>query len=180
MRTTMIRRRRARGFTLIEAMMAMLVLLVGATGMVAVYMQGQRMHSDALRATRATAIAQDLLNNVEQWPYANTTGQPLYNRATGNDADIGDTAFRFETSADPVSDGFADHGEGDLPVNYTGLPAASLAPFYERFWNVSYPPDAAGVGIDAANIAVIVRWPSGPGWRRVVLMSAKPNPAAVH
>jgi hypothetical protein len=161
--------------------MAMVVLLIGATGMVAVYFQGQRLHSDSLRATRATAIAQDLLNNIEQWPYSNVSGQPLYNRVTGTqDGDIGDTAFRFESSADPVADGFADHGEADLPANYPGLPAASLAPFYQRFWNVSYPTDAAGVGIDAANIAVIVRWPSGPGWRRVVLMSAKPNPAAVH
>jgi prepilin-type N-terminal cleavage/methylation domain-containing protein len=176
----MTRPRAARGFTLIEAMMAMLVLLIGATGMVAVYMQGQRMHSDSLRSTRATAIAQDLLNNVELWPYANTSGKPLYNRTTTNDGDIGDTAFHFETSADPVADNWADHGESDLPANYPGIPAASLAPFYQRFWNVSYPTDAAGVGIDAANIAVIVRWPSGPGWRRVVLVSVKPNPAAVH
>ncbi|MEI6226737.1 MAG: prepilin-type N-terminal cleavage/methylation domain-containing protein [Deltaproteobacteria bacterium] len=176
----MARRRNLPGFTLIEVMMAMLILLIGASGMVAVYMQGQRMHTDSLRATRGMAIAQDLLNNIEQWPYANTNGKPLYNRVTSNDGDIGDTAFRFETSANPVSDGLADHGEADLPANFPGTPAASLAPLYERYWNVSYPPDAAGVGIDAANIAVIVRWPSGPGWRRVVLMSAKSNPAAVH
>jgi prepilin-type N-terminal cleavage/methylation domain-containing protein len=174
----MTRRHRARGFTLIEAMMAMLVLLIGASGSVGVYIQGQRMHSDSLRATRATAIAQDLLNSVEQWAYANTSGQPLYNRTTTNDGDIGDTAFRFESSADPVADGWADHGEADLPANFTGAPAASLAPFYQRFWNVSYPVDASGK-VDAANIAVIVRWPSGPGWRRVVLVSVKPNPAAV-
>jgi prepilin-type N-terminal cleavage/methylation domain-containing protein len=176
----MTERRDVHGFTLIEVMMAMLILLIGASGMVAVYMQGHRMHTDSLRSTRGAAIAQDLLNNIEQWRYANTSGQPLYNRSTSNDGDIGDTAFRFESSADPVADGLADHGEADLPANFSGIPAASLAPFYQRYWNVSYPPDAAGVGIDAANIAVIVRWPSGAGWRRVVLMSAKPNPAAVH
>jgi Tfp pilus assembly protein PilV len=155
-------------------MIAMLVLLIGAAGVIAIYVQGQRMHADSLRATRATAIAQDLLNNLEQWPYNSSSGHPLYNRTTTNDADIGDVALHFESSADPVADGWADHGEGDLPVPYTGIPTASLGTDYQRFWNVAYPDN------NAALVSVVVRWRSGSGWRRIALLSAKTNPAAVH
>jgi prepilin-type N-terminal cleavage/methylation domain-containing protein len=173
-------RQRASGLTLIEVMIAMVLLLIGASGALAVYLQVQRFHSDALRSNRATAIAEDLLNNVEQWPYGNTAGQPLQNRCTQNDGDIGDTAFLFESSADPVADCLADHGEADLPANFPGVSTAGLSSLYQRFWNVSYPPAASGTGNEAAGIAVIVRWPSGPGWKRVVVVGAKPNPAAVH
>jgi prepilin-type N-terminal cleavage/methylation domain-containing protein len=171
----------ARGFTLIEVMVAMFVLLVGATGAMSIFAQGQRIHADARHITRATAIAQDLLANIEQWPYNATTG-PLVNRTPLNDANIGDVGYFFETSADPVADNLADHGEADLPVGFNGLPAAALGTDYQRFWNVATPLNANG-GTDAMRIAVVVRWRAGiggSGWHRLTLLSVKPNPSTVH
>ncbi len=174
-------RRTTRGFTLIEVMVAMFVLLVGATGAMTLFSQGQRLHLDARHMTRATAIAQDLLTNIEQWPYDIDAG-PLVNTQPLNDTNIGDIGYHFEASADPIADNLADHGEADLPLSFTGLPAAALGTDYQRFWNVATPLNATG-GRDAISIAVVVRWrvvAGGDSWHRLTMISVKPNPATVH
>lgn len=169
------RPRRARGLTLLEAVIAMAVLTVAATGMVSLHAYGARLDGDARRITRATAIAQDLLDQIALWPY----GDPrLANSLTTNDASLGDPSFAFEVAGPPP----ADHGEADLTLggtNWLGIPSADLqAAGYERYWNVAYVDDSNGNGVwDAARIAVVVRWPAGAGFRRVVLYGTKPNPA---
>lgn len=168
-----------RGFTLIESMLALAVMLVGAMGIAALYTTGVQMNGDARRMTRATAIGQDLLNNIAIWPYNEASGTPLANVSTSNDADIGDAGYAFQLTADPLGAGLADHGEADLAAMgalWTGMPSSELGGEYERYWNVKYV-DTNGNGVnDLAQIAVIVRWPHGAGWRRIVLMTAKLNP----
>ncbi len=175
----MTRHRSQRGFTLIESMAALGIMMVGAVGIAGIFNVGTTMNGDARRLTRATAIAEDLLGTIALWPYQdNVTGTPLANASTANDADVGDSAFRFQTSADPLADGLADHGEADVTAMgaaWTGLSAADVAG-YERYWNVSYV-DTNGNGVnDVVQIAAVVRWQQGNGWRRVVLLSAKVNP----
>jgi hypothetical protein len=156
-------------------MAAMVVMLIAAVAMLALHVQGQRMNGDALRMTRATALAQDLSNQIATWPW----GDPrLGNANVGNDADLGDAAYAFEAVGAPP----ADHGEADLTAGGTvwnGISTVDLAAGgYERYWNVAYPDDSNGNGTaDAARIAVIVRWPSGGAFRRIVLLSLKNNPA---
>ncbi|MFT3914284.1 MAG: prepilin-type N-terminal cleavage/methylation domain-containing protein [Anaeromyxobacteraceae bacterium] len=167
-----------RGFTLIENMIAMGVMLVGALGLMGLHNMGVTMNGDALRVTRATAIAQDLVGNIEAWNY--DEGGPLQKVSTSNSTDIGDLAQQFERVADPVGTGLADHGEDDLDAlgtGWYGLPTAALNGVYERYWNVLYS-DTNGDGTnDAVQIAVVVRWRQGAGWRRVVLHAVKLNPA---
>ena len=165
---------RDRGLGLIEAMTAMLVMLIAAVGMLSLHVHGQRIDADALRILRATAIAQDLSNQIALWPY----GDPrLANANAANDATLGDPVFAFEAVGAPP----ADHGEGDLQLGgttWSGIQPADLPQGYERYWNVAFPDDSNLNGVpDAVRIAVIVRWPSGPGFRRVVLISVKDNPA---
>lgn len=166
---------RARGVTLLEAVIAMAVLTVAATGMVSLHAYGVRLDGDARRITRGTAIAQDLLDQIALWPY----GDPRLANAVGsNDAALGDPSFAFEAAGAPP----ADHGEADLTLGgatWLGIPGADLqAAGYERYWNVAYVDDANANGIwDAVRIAVVVRWPAGSGYRRVVLFGTKPNPA---
>lgn len=163
-----------RGFTLLEPMMAMLVLLVGAVGVLGLHRIGVTVNADARRMTRATAIAQDLLAQIETWPYDDA--RLANNDSAGNDADIGDTAYAFERDAPK-----ADHAEADLTAGGTlfdGIPSSGLAGGYERYWNVAYPDDSNGNNVpDGLRVAVIVRWPQGAGWRRVVLLGLKRNPA---
>ena len=174
--------RRARGFTLIEVMGAMAIMLLGATGLAGLFTIGERMNGDARRMTRATAIAQDLLSNIELWPYDEAATSPLANKSVTNDNatyDIADTAMNFEIDPDPVGSGLADHGEATLTAlaAWTGIPTAQLGAQYQRFWSVSpLDTDADGTN-DALSIAVVVRWPQGRGWRRIVLHAVKLNPA---
>lgn len=167
-----------RGATLIETMLAMAVLVIGAAGVVGVHRQGLAMETDSRRTTRATAIAQDLMSQVELWDFTDAR------LATGSTtpSSVGDPGQAFETTADPVSAGIADHAEADLTaggLEFNGLPTAAIGD-YQRFWNVASAAtdDSNGNGVaDGRRIAVVVRWPHGTGWRRVVLMGYKADPS---
>lgn len=179
--------RNDRGYTLVESMVAIVVLLTGALAAVGINDMGARLDGDGRRMTRATAIAQDLASQIALWPY----GDPrLANSVTGNDDDVGDTGFAMETTPDSGVPAIVDHGEADLTLGGTawlGIPQAQLLPNgFQRYWNVSFNDpaspgtllDANGNGVaDGMRIAVVVRWPQGAGWRRVVLLTTKVNPA---
>lgn len=166
-----------RGTTLIEAMVALSVLLIGAAGMVGLHNQAVRAEGDSRRITRASAIAQDLVTQIDMWAYGDAR---LANAKTANDLTLGDPTFLLEQSSDPVADGLVDHGEADLTLGgaaWLGLPAAAVEG-YQRYWSVSYVDDSNANGVaDSARIAVLVRWRAGSGWRRVVAFATKPNPA---
>ena len=183
-----------RGTTLIEALVALVVLLIAALGTMALHAQGQRMEAESRGITRATAIAQDLMSQIATWAYADPR---LANANTANDKDFADTANLFETQTPPPFD----HAEADLtlnglsfngiqgpgsavPVAYIGAPcAAGALGCYERYWNVS-STDAAGNLIDAnangvpdgVHVSVIVRWYEGANLHRVVLVGFLVNP----
>ncbi len=175
-----MRTRQTRGFTLLETVLAMAILLIGATGMVGLHMQGLRMEGDARRITRATAIAQDLMDQISTWPWAD----PRLGTATAVETTmldtLGDPTFAFEHSTTPTAS-FSDAG-GALTqgsTTWNGIPLSDTqAQGYERYWNVAYADDSNANGVpDAARIAVIVRYPAGVGYRRVVLLGSKLNPA---
>ena len=161
--------RSQRGTTLIEAMVAVTVLLVVALGTLGLHGQQLKMNGDARRTTEASALAQDLVENISLWSWGDAR---LANANTANDADYADLAARFESANPP-----ADHAEAELsdPLlgTWNGLRARNG---FERYWNVAEVDDADGNGIaDAKRIAVIVRWRSGSGWRRIVLLTSKLN-----
>lgn len=170
----MTRTRRIRGVTIVEAMVSLAILTIGATGMMGLHRQGQVYLGDSLRLAHATTIGQDLISQIETWSFDDPR---LANRRTDNDADLGDSAWEFATSATPRIE-FSDadlnlngqewHGIGHDAVVHLGM---------ERYWAVAYPDDQNANGVpDAVRVAVIVRWPQGSGWRRVVFMTVKPNP----
>jgi Tfp pilus assembly protein PilV len=167
--------RSQRGLSILEATVAMVVMLIGATGLVGLNMTATRMAGDARHLTRATAIAQDLVSQIELWDYDDPR---LANSVTANDGDISDLAQDFEEQTIPL----IEHDEADLTdggARWNGLPAAQLVGGYERYWNVARlaADDANGNLVpDAARIAVIVRWPQGSGFRRVALLATKPDP----
>src|SRR5690242_8773549 len=102
---------KARGFTLMESMAALTLMMVGGVGLLGAATLGMQMNGNARKMAQATAIAQDLINNINLWRYSETTGSPLANVSTSNDADIGDTANALLSDADPLGSGKADHGE---------------------------------------------------------------------
>jgi Tfp pilus assembly protein PilV len=161
--------------SLIEVMVAVALLIVASTGVAKMTGYGLKLNADARQITRATAIAEDLLGQIQTWDYDDPR---LNNTTAGNDADYGDGSQSFESPTSFT----ADHAEADLTLNgldWNGLPAATLAARgYQRFWNVAEVDDTNANGIaDGRRIAVIVRWPHGDRFRRVVLYSAKVNPS---
>ncbi len=188
----MTARKSERGTTLIEALVAMAILLVGALGTMALHAQGQRMEMESRGITRATAIAEDLMSQIGTWSY---TDPRLADANAANNTDFADNADNFETQTPPPFD----HAEADLtlnglsfngiqgpgaaaPVPYIGAPCGVQGCF-ERYWNVSTTDaggnliDANGNGVpDGIHISVIVRWIEGASWHRVVLVGFMVNP----
>jgi len=58
------RRRRGRGFSLIEVLVALLVLSIGLLGLAALQVQGLRFNHDALVRTQATNLAYDIVDRM--------------------------------------------------------------------------------------------------------------------
>lgn len=165
--------RTARGTTLVEVMVAMAILMIGAAGIVGLQRQSQYFLGDARRLTRASYVAQDLANQIQLWRF----GDPRLSDEVDNDDDLTDAAGLFLTEAAPE----ADHGEADLDkagMSWHGLGADVLAASgMERYWNVAYLDDNNANGVsDSARIAIIVRWPAAGGFRRYVFYTVKVNP----
>jgi len=171
----MARRAPARGFTLVEAMVAMAVLLIGTLGLISLHTVGVRMNADARIMTQATDIAQDLVTQMQGWNY--TTDPRLLNVNPANDADFSDTAFDFQT-LDVVTAANYDHEEGELePNGWTGIPTATVQALgFTRYWNIAEVDfDQNGV-LQGRRVAVIVRWGEVGRWRRIVLVTYLQNP----
>jgi hypothetical protein len=168
--------RSQRGGTLIEAMFAMTVMLTGAAAMAGLHRQALFFNGDGRKMTRASALASDLLANLEALP---TSSPLLANANASNDADIADSGNAAEADTwDPVS--ATDHSWTELPGGWPGLTGASAVAGgttfadtdYQVFWNVS---QTAGATYSYTNVAAIVRWRHGSGWRRVVSFGIKPG-----
>ena len=126
-------RSRERGTTLIESMAAMLVVIVGFLGVMAVNKIGVKMNGDARTVTRASAIANDLVEQLGLLSYADARLAP----GTHGEADV--------TLGNTV------HWGGiPTPVVQDGVPLP-------RSWTVTRVDDVDGNGIwDGARVAVTV------------------------
>lgn len=144
-----------RGMALLEAMIAMIVVAIGATGAMGLHMHQLAQTGEARHTTTAAALAQDMVESMSLWAWNDTR---LADSRTSNNSDIGDAARAFEGSTFEY-----DHAEADLGSSWTGLPARAG---FERYWNV------ATTG-RLVKIAVIVRWQQGSGWRRLVAYTAR-------
>jgi prepilin-type N-terminal cleavage/methylation domain-containing protein len=167
-------RSQPRGMSLVEVMVAVTILVTAAVALADMTRSGAKLNADSRHIIRATAIAQDLIAQIQTWDYDDPR---LSNPQPGNDQDYGDGSYKFEKAT-----GFtADHAEADLTLNgldWNGVPFGQLqAAGYERYWNVAEVDDTNLSGVpDCRRIAVIVRWPFGDGFRRVVLYTSKVNP----
>lgn len=169
-----------RGTTLIEVMVAMAIVMFGAAGVVALQRTSNAMNGEARRATRATAFATDLLNQLQLLDYDDPR---LANTSVTNDGVVGDPDGQFLSVEDPISAGIADHSDqvsaDALDVNANSVDEGFVRDNgLERYWNVSILADSNGNAVeDGKLLSVIVRWRQGGGWRRQVFMASRKNPA---
>ncbi len=169
--------RSQRGSTLIEAMVAMMVMLTGAAAMAGLHRQALFFNGDGRKMTRAAAMASDLLNNLERLDYSDPL---LANNNASNDGDIVDSSHSFEGSSfNPSS--VTDHSWSELPAGWAGITTASViagagttlgSTGLQLYWNIS---ETVGANYSYKQIAAIARWPHGGGWRRMVAVGVKPG-----
>ena len=177
----MARTPRPSGVTLVEVMVAMAVLMVGAVGLAALHRIGVRTNADARVMTRAAAIGQDLITQLQSWDFTNDPR--LRNTNTGNDADFADSSGSFEQ---PVGSFVFDHQESELesqssPYTWLGVPSATVQGLgFARYWNVAEVDHDPSGTLDARRVAVIVRWERNGVGRRIVLVTVLRNPAGAN
>ncbi len=146
----------ARGFTLIEVMVAMALVLIAAVSLISLQNLGVRMTGSSRRVTRATAVAQDLLNQIELWSY----NDPRLTVAT--------------------------HADSELGTDYPGVPSSALTAGYTRTWTVSDRDPAVPANLldynhngvaDGVTVSVTVSWNIADAAGQVTLVGFKRNPA---
>lgn len=184
----------ARGTTLIEATIAMSIALIGLTGLMSVQTLAARSIRDSQRVRQASALANDLQEQVRRWPYtdARLTQVLPVTSLTASDItarwDMGSAALAPSTSramyaeqpADPnatVSSGGTYGG-----TIFTGLNADvdsdGKVDFY-RYWTV-FEVNFSGSSVpDGKLVQIITRWRDPMfGYRQVATSTFVSNPAA--
>ena len=94
-------RRKVRGFTLVEVLIALIVLSIGLLGIAAMYVETLRANRSALSRTQAIALASDLADRIRanRVPANNYTGTGVNAQA------IADLAAWEDSVADQLPDG---------------------------------------------------------------------------
>ncbi len=75
------------GFTLIELVIYLVVLAVGLTGILSVYIQAVRGSADPLYTTQALLLGESLLEEITSKPYTDPNTDSGENRTTWDDVD---------------------------------------------------------------------------------------------
>ena len=127
-------KKRQHGFTLIEVLVATLVLMIGLVAAAQLVPNAVRMNSDNRADSTELVVAQSYVNQFVQQPLSNAT----YADAAGNNCTISGAAGAF--SGNPVV-AFGN----SLVINFGGAPVAGYSLTY------SDPNDPAGIWFD-------VRW----------------------
>lgn len=177
-----------RGTTLVEAMVAMTMMLIALLGLASLQQVVSRSSQFGRRMSQASALANDLQGNVRQWDY-NDSRLTSSASVTATDAtavtsqwDLGhNTASSYTVQfSDKAGDTNASTPDA-LGTTYQGLPAdidGDGSADYTRYWNV-YAVDLGGTGVPNGKLVqIIVRWKEPLfGYRQVTSSAFKANPA---
>jgi type II secretory pathway pseudopilin PulG len=185
-------RRRAAGFTLIEAMIASVVFMLGLAGLLGAILQARTSTSSARRHVNAVAVATDLVAQAQLWAYDDARLVPSGSPCAEDPTDAGGVLL---DPAAPGHDAFVGclHGETRLRSRpWGGLPEADFPvgagewDRYRRYFVVN-EVDAEGRPVPAGRahsgarkvVWVLVTWREGGTVRRVTSQAIKFNPVSL-
>jgi Tfp pilus assembly protein PilV len=189
----MKKRNLARGFSMVEAVITMAVLVLAFTGFATLQVVGVQANYFGDRLIQASELATDLAENIERWSYTDSRLTPL-TMLTGSGA-MSSTAITGtwnlgRSSTTPYQVQYSDltgdpnaSNPGALATNYQGLSSdvnRDGIPDFIRYWNV-YAIDLGNTGTpNGLFIQIIVRWKQpGVGYRQVSVSKFKRNPVNV-
>jgi len=198
-------RRMDRGFSLIEAMVASVVMLIGLLGLAGLQVIGMRANNLGKRMAQASLLAQDLAQNMQLWQYTDARLSPQGGASPAhlgfysdtNHADIAKfwdlqntAALTSNVDGSAVTFDCTDGAAGaalvnQLNANYGGVlsPVDTTLPngeqtIFQRYWNV-FLVDLNGSGqAQGKLVQVMVRWKEPNfGYRQVNTSFYKYDPS---
>ena len=186
------RRRKPRGTSLVEAMIAMSVLLFGLTGVASLQLATSKANQFSRRYAQASAVATDLEENINLWSYSDSRLNTANGVTSLSDPSI---VNRWDMGSSATASFVADYSDktpdsnassaGALGAAYPGLSGdidGDGVPEFTRYWNVS-TVDLMSSGVPNGKLVqIIVRWyEPGTGYKQLNASTFKPNPAyAIH
>ncbi|MDY7227650.1 prepilin-type N-terminal cleavage/methylation domain-containing protein [Hyalangium rubrum] len=169
----------ARGFSIIEALAAMAVFVIGIVGVMQMNVLASQQNNLARSQTIASKIARDVADSFERLPF----NHPVFLRNTGVPANNPDQFSDFNNP-----DGLYTLQEAiDLDTVRPFLGAADAiikseggGDFYQVAWRSQLVPNTSQPTVfDSRRIAIMVRFPTPGGFRQVTVWSVKYDPASV-
>ena len=176
-------RRGRRGFSIIEAMIASIVMLVGLLGLASLQIVGVRSNHFGRHMIQGSQLAQDLIENLQRWDYNDVRLTPAVQRswnvqnpasttAVDTEWDMGRGVSATHTDGSTYTADFTDGATNatktaalDATFCATGCPYIGLSSDvdgdgvldYQRYWNV-WTTSFDGSTTTGKFIQVIVRW----------------------
>jgi type II secretory pathway pseudopilin PulG len=175
-----------RGFTLIEAMISLVLMMIGVLGLAGLQVVGVRANHFGKRMSEATALALDLEEQMANWSFSDPRLASISNITAPNDSNIQSwdlgraaaTSYQPEFSDLAGDTNVASGHDNMLATNYQGIKSdvtGSGSPDYVRYWNVYNYVDGTSNGL---LIQIFVRWKEpGLGYRQITGTAFKPNSA---
>ncbi len=184
--TPRAQRRAHRGFSIIEAMIASIVMLVGLLGLASLQVVGVRSNHFGRHMTQGSQLAQDLTENIQRWDYNDVRLAPAVARswnvqnaastaAVDNEWDMGRGVSATHTDGSTYTADFTDGTTNATKTaaldatfctpNPPGCPYIGISGDvdgdgvldYQRYWNV-WTASFDGSTNSGKFIQVIVRW----------------------
>ena len=182
----MRRPRSQRGFSMIEAMIAAIVMLVGLLGLASLQIVGVRSNHFGRHMTQGSQLAQDLTENMQRWDYNDARLTPAVQRSwtvtdttstslVDKEWDMGRGASPTHTDGSSYTADFSDFTANASKTsaldatfctpNPPGCPYTGMSGDvdgdgvldYQRYWNV-WTTSFDGSTTTGKFIQVIVRW----------------------
>lgn len=153
--------RRARGFTLIEAMIALAILAIGLLGTITAMVAAARLDRRFNSRAAAHAVAMELARTIERWDFSDPRLALVHNHAGAAFSEPAVTSFSVTPGSPPAIvetlSAPADHDESecgpcgrDLAVANTREPGSTY--LFRRYWNVIEDPSNPHLKLVAVHV----------------------------